>query len=470
MAGQLAGLLPSSAAVGAYDVRVTYNGQTSAPKRVNVVDRNFGYATQAQNGAGPAQATYGGLDLNRFTTGAIGQYSTRPAKAGDAMILWGTGLGADASSDVTGGSSGDQTAAGQVKVVVGGIEVTPLYAGRSSGSPGLDQINFSVPLSVTTGCFVSVQVRAGGRLSNAGSIAVAEPGKSSCTSPTLTEAQLKILDQGGTLVVGSVDLSKTTLKLSIPGLGSIDKKSEIASGAFYRYGAAAVGAASFSSTQTGACTVIQTSTASGGGGGDLTVLDAGSQLTLNGPNAANKAVPRDSSKFYNATLYDSGTLGVGGSGSPTLIQGNYSISGTGGADIGAFTARMDFPGNFVWTNIDAIADPIPRNTGLPIQWTGGGTGLVTITGAGVNVAASTSTVFICIAQASAGSFTVPVSVLQQMPVISNDGTSSGTLGVMATPDTSKGQGFFSAPLTGGGTTDQAFFTYTVGTTKGTGWN
>lgn len=122
-AGQLAALLPSSIAVGAYDIRVSYNGQASAPQRVNVVDRNFGYATQAQSGNGPAQATYGGLDLNRFTTSTLAQWSTRPAKAGDAMILWGTGVGADANSDLTGGSAGDQTAAGQMKVLVGGCRM-----------------------------------------------------------------------------------------------------------------------------------------------------------------------------------------------------------------------------------------------------------------------------------------------------------------------------------------------------------
>jgi uncharacterized protein (TIGR03437 family) len=93
LAGQVAGLLPSTPAAGDYDVRVVYNGQTSAPRRVKVVERNFGFATQSQNGSGPAQATYGGLDLNRFTTGTIGQWSVRPAKAGDRVDLWGTGLG-----------------------------------------------------------------------------------------------------------------------------------------------------------------------------------------------------------------------------------------------------------------------------------------------------------------------------------------------------------------------------------------
>jgi uncharacterized protein (TIGR03437 family) len=475
LAGQLAALLPSSTAAGAYDLRVTYNSQASAPKRVNVVATNFGYATQSQNGAGPAQATYGGLDLNRFTTGTLAQYSTRPARPGDAMILWGTGLGADGSSDLTGGSAGDQTAAGKVKVVVGGIEVTPLYAGRSGGSPGLDQINFSVPANVTTGCFVSLQVRAGGRLSNAGTIAVAPPGQSFCTSGTLTEAQLRKLDQGGTLVTGSLELSKHTLDMLIPGLGQLQKKSEFVQGAFSRAGAAGVATVALSTTQIGVCTVYQVSGGASATGGVGGLLDAGPQLSLSGPNAG-AAIPRDESMVYSATLYDSGLLGQGGSGNPTLTQGSYSITSNGSADIAAFTAKMDFPSDLVWTNENATADPISRSTPLSIQWTGGGTGLVEITGAGAtaSVLTATATVFTCTAQASAGALTVPVSVLQQMPVITNQGADGdgtvGTLAVMATTDTAKGQGLFSAPLKAGGTTDQTFLTYSIGTTKMTGFN
>ena len=92
----------------------------------------------------------------------LGQWSLRPAKPGDVMILWGTGLGVDAASDANGGSPGDQTEAAQVRVIVGGNPVTPLYAGRSNGWPGLDQINFTIPSDVTPSCFVSLQVKAGG--------------------------------------------------------------------------------------------------------------------------------------------------------------------------------------------------------------------------------------------------------------------------------------------------------------------
>jgi hypothetical protein len=65
-------------------------------------------------------------------------------------------------------------------------------------------------------------------------------------------------------------------------------------------------------------------------------------------------------------------------------------------------------------------------------------------------------------------------VLQQLPVITNQGADGdgtvGTLAVMAITDTGKGQGLFAAPLKAGGTTDLTFLTYSIGTTKMTGFN
>ena len=492
LAGQLAGLLPSSAAAGAYDVRVIYNSQTSAPRRVNVVERNFGFATVTQDGAGPAQATNAslnnGVSLVRFTTGAISfsglSWQHRPAYPTETLILWGTGVGADAQSDVSGGTSGDQTAAGNIRVIVGNTEITPAYAGRSSGSPGLDQINFTLPANVTLGCTESLRVRASGRLSNLGSLAIANSGQAQCTHPTLSPAQLTRLDGGGKLTAGSLSISKLTTKLSIPGVGSFDSTSETASGAFNRYGISEIADARFSVNQVGACVVVrlrgdQTSIQTGTAGPAPEALNAGSPLTLNGPNAANKPMPL-SGGFYSATLYASGIGGFGGgSGSPTLTQGTYTIAGPGGADVGAFSASVNFPGGFTWTNESAVPAVIPRSQSLPITWSGGGDGLVTVTGfAGTQVGGSQTnpifdvTLFSCIAQASAGNLTVPSSVLQQLPVVSGDLTSGaiGFMSVMATSDPSKGQGTFSAPLTAGGNVDFATFSYQTGSSKLVGYN
>jgi uncharacterized protein (TIGR03437 family) len=482
-AGQLAGLLPSSTATGTYNVTVTYNGQTSAPQQVNVVARNFGYATQAQNGQGPAQATYGGYNLNRFTTGTLGQYATHPAHVGDTVILWGTGLGADIASDISGGSSGDMTAAGQVQVVVGGVSVTPAYAGRSSGSPGLDQINFVVPAGAQSSCFVSLQVKAGGKTSNMGSIAVADAGQSACSTPTLTQSQLSKLDQGGSVVLGSLNLSKTASTLTVPGFGTVNENTESASGSFSKYTIGTIAtAAGFSFSQIGSCLVLTETTSSSTGQAALPApLDAGPQLTLNGPNASNTAIPELQGAIgdYSKTLYSSGVMGFGGTGSPTLQSGTYTISGPGGADVGPFTASVNFPGAFTWTNQSSITSPISRSAGLPITWSGVSTGLVSISGISESSAGGTTqnpiysvTIFVCTSPASANSFTVPSNVLLQLPVATGDITSGsyGYLSVYATPDATNGQGVFSAPLTAGGAIDQGYFSYSVGSSMTTGWN
>ena len=58
-------------------------------------------------------------------------------------------------------------------------------------------------------------------------------------------------------------------------------------------------------------------------------VDAGAQVTLNGPNASNISIPQLSDNIYGTILYDTGLLGSGAVGSPTLTQGTYTLTGTG---------------------------------------------------------------------------------------------------------------------------------------------
>ena len=478
LATQVAGMLPSSTPAGLYNVKVTYNNQTSAAATVNVVEHNFGFATQTSNGQGPAQATYGGYDLNRFTTGSIAPWSLRPAAPGDSMVLWGTGLGADLASDSNGGTSGDQTAIAQVKVIVGGIQVTPVYAGRSSGSPGLDQINFTVPASVTPSCFVSLQLSAGGKPSNQGSIAVAAPGQTACSSPALAQAQLKTLDLGGKLTAGGLQLGKIATTFT----ASVSEHTDTAAGWFGKYAIDEVANSNLALVQSGSCFLIQRSGTIdqlGFGLPPSQTLDAGAQLTLNGPNASQMPVPRQPDKSYFATLYSTGVLGVGATGSPTLSAGTYTLSGAGGTDVGAFSASATLPGDFSWTNQNLISSPIVRSSPLTVTWSGGSGGLVTILGgaltrnSGSGLTANYSAQgFICTAQASAGSFTIPPGMLQQLPAVGGDATGStfGLLSLFAVPDIGKGQGSFTAPLTAGGAIDVGVFGYEVMFIKITGYN
>ena len=460
LASQVAAMLPSSTAPGYYDVQVTYNGQISGPQLVQVVPRNFGFATQRTNGQGPAQATYGGYNLNRFTTGTYsGPWTMRPANPGDVMVLWGTGLGADSASDLNGGTSGDQTVAAQVSVIVSGISVTPAYSGRSPGAPGLDQINFTVPSNVSPSCFVSLQVSVGGSLSNLGSIAVAPAGQSACTSSGLAEALLHTLDLGGTVTAGGLQLGKSS-SIYTPKVG---ESTDTAAGWFGVYHIDEVANSNLAVVQPGACYLVQrkgTADQLGFGQPPAQTLNAGTQLTLNGPNASNTAIPLQSDGAYLDTLYSTGLQGVGATGSPTLAAGTYTVTGTGGADVGAFSAQVTLPGDFSWTNETTVPNPVVRSSGLTVTWTGNEGGLVVVLGSaltktsGSGIGATYSALAVlCTEQASAGSYTIPANILQQLPAVSGSATASsfGYLSVFAIPNLSAGQGGFTAPLTAGGT-------------------
>ncbi|MBL8295815.1 MAG: hypothetical protein JNN08_28490, partial [Bryobacterales bacterium] len=215
LAGQVAGLLPSSIVPGTYAVRVTYNGQTSAPQNVTVVARSFGIATANSSGSGTAQATIGnvngGISLVRFTSGAVVfsgfNWTLTPSHPGDTLVLWGTGGGSDPAND-TGGTSGDQSVAGNFVVIVAGRRITPTYAGASSGYPGLWQINFVLPPDIEPDCFATIQVSAGGETGNVATIPIAAAGETACSDPTVPQNLLAKMDAGGEMTLGALALAR----------------------------------------------------------------------------------------------------------------------------------------------------------------------------------------------------------------------------------------------------------------------
>src|SRR4030095_14971578 len=127
---------------------------------------------------------------------------------------WGTGGGADAEND-SGGSSGDQTAAGNFIVTAGTQQITPLYAGTSSGYPGLFQINFKLPTDIATDCFTTVTVTAGGEVSNTVVIPIAAVGQTSCSDPTMPASVLGRLDYGANINLGAFVVAKITSQSNI---------------------------------------------------------------------------------------------------------------------------------------------------------------------------------------------------------------------------------------------------------------
>lgn len=479
VAGQVAGLLPSSITPGTYSVRVTYNTLASAPQSVTVVSRSFGIATANSAGSGTAQATIGningGVSLVRFTSGSVAfgghNWTLSPAHPGDTLVLWGTGGGADAAND-SGGTSGDQTHAGGFVVTVGGRQITPLYAGASSGYPGLWQINFTLPGDIAPDCFATVQVTSGGEVSNPATVPIAAGGQSACSDPQLSSAALAVLDAGGTITGGGFGISRVTLTnsyIASPGAAptTTNATQESVGGGVARFTAAEY-AAIFAGTQYGACKVTDrtaSSTARNPASPDG-YLDVGATIPASGPglpaSPALTVMSANPGPIYGLLLAN-GTIAGGG---------KYALSGKGGKDLGPFNVAVTFPAGFTVTNWDSITG-IDRGQALAVNWTGGGGSdqvyLIASSSAVVGKDASNTlilhnVVITCQVPASAGTMSVPAAALAYLVPGTLDAASVAKGTTILAVELVANQPF-TAPLVSGGSIDWGGFTATISVAK-----
>ncbi len=464
LAGQVAGILPSSIAPGTYAVEVTYNSLVSAPQNVTVVPRSFGIATANSSGTGTAQATDGnvnaGISLTRFTPGTLSgayNWTLGPAHPGDTLVFWGTGGGADPLND-TGGTSGDQTAAGNFTVNVAGTQITPLYAGASSGYPGLWQINFTLPASIAPDCFAFAQVSAGGVLSNAVTIPIAAAGQSACSAPGFSQSTLAKLDAGGDIVFAGFSFGTLT------DSGTVY---ELIGGQFARY-TAAEWTLPFSGPKFGACIVLDETYPAGGKEPSApdSFLDAGANLPVSGPNLpATAALGKIA--LSNGPIY-SLTPAAG-----ALVAGTYTLTGSGGADVGPFSVSSTLPTSFSATNFTSIT-AIDRTQPLTLTWSGTGFDevLIVVQSDALSTTTTHTVAVSCAAPASAGTFSVPAAALTYLPaVVSGFATGSGQLTVEAVQSNGGiitaelGGQTLTPPLVAGGQVDFGGFAPFIGLAK-----
>jgi uncharacterized protein (TIGR03437 family) len=419
--GQVAAILPSSTPVGSATLTLTNNGQTSSPVDIQIVPSSFGALTQNQAGSGPA-IIQDYVSATELPTNTI----INPAYPGQTVILWGTGLGPVSGDEAGGPLPGNMQSALNVKVWVGNALANVTYAGRSGCCAGIDQVDFIVPQNVQ-GCYLAVSVQAGsaGVLSNFPSIAVAPSAGQSCSDADgIDPTDVTTLQSKGSVALAAVDLTHISLALS----ASSEAFSDSVSAVFGTYSPAQL-SASLGLTQSpsvGSCTVSQFL-----GLNPLPVdlikptpLDAGANLSING-SPGTKAVASTSTGVFAAT--------VGGvplaeilTASPTpayFSPGAYTLSGSGGSAIGSFSAPFTVPAALSFTS-PAINANIDRTQDLTITWTGAasdefvaisGTALVNPPNSLGPSATSPGNVFLCIAPAAAGTFTVPAFVLEALP-------------------------------------------------------
>jgi uncharacterized protein (TIGR03437 family) len=141
------------------DVIVTNNGVSSPPTQFTVAP--FSPGVFASNGLAIAVNSSDGTLA--WPAGAVPGLTTHPAKIGDVIIVYATGLGAVANPPADGQNSLDQLRNNLVppQVMIGGISAEVPFAGLSPQFVGVNQLNVKIP-NVTPGNSVPLQVQLGG--------------------------------------------------------------------------------------------------------------------------------------------------------------------------------------------------------------------------------------------------------------------------------------------------------------------
>jgi uncharacterized protein (TIGR03437 family) len=444
---QINAVLPSNTPTGPGTVTITYNGATSATFPVTVVTSSFGTFSLNEAGTGPGIIT----DVNY---NVLTPFHT--AKPGDYVILWGTGLGPapDVSTEATAPPTTVDfcpAVATCPTVWVAGQSANIYYAGRSSYTAE-DQIIFQVPPGVQ-GCYVQVALQTGSVIGNFTSMTV-DPNGATCQDADGVNYNdiASTVSSNGKANVGALSLLSNYLNLDLTaiGIGTVEWDNDTVSGEIATFTTGQLGTfQGFAlAPSVNNCTVspfLAYPPPTDPVLSQLAYLDAGAALSIQGPSGSPQPVTKNTNgKGYSGLVGGSSIknllLGQGidpfflnstgwGSSSWTygIVPGTFTVTGPGGANVGALSASITVPSSvqqFNWTNEASVTgSPIPRNTPLTITWSGGDPeGFVDITAvsstlqSGLTPSATTPGILVeCIAPASTGSFAIPTYVLESLP-------------------------------------------------------
>ena len=431
--GQLGGILPSTTPVGDGTITVTNNGQTSAPFPIKVVASAFGIYTADGSGSGLAAV---------FDSAYARLGNDNPTHVGEVIFFYGSGLGATPSLDETHQlTPTDLSGSLNISVLIGGKPAQIAWAGRSI-YPGVDQINVTVGPGTPLGCGISLVVTINGIASNNATIPVAAPGTSSCLPPSLlsnsglTQQEIDTILANGYFREGYVALTRSTSYFSYKdGQGNTVRqtlRADTFSAEFNKYSGpdlpGRVSSSGYSSPTVGDCIVTHPGKSSPS---TPDYLDAGPAIDVSGPAGtrmlSETALTGDPYN-YQAQVGD-GTPGN------YIDPGQYTASGTGGADVGAFSQSWTVQPELVWTNHQA-AEQVDRSQGFTVTWSGGNPNgeLIIILGSGFNPVPNDSSSlagqanFECYANVLDGQFTIPSAVLSQLPATQLDSSGTPLLG------------------------------------------
>jgi uncharacterized protein (TIGR03437 family) len=411
---QINAIMPSEAPLGWASVRVTVNGIASNPLPVRIVTDAFGIFTVSGAGIGPAVA-------QNYISPATQPVNspTLSAAPGQVLTLWGTGLGPVTGGDNVAPAAGNLPTT--VAVFVGGQPATAIsYHGRAPCCAGVDQIDFQVPANAPLGCWVPVYVQtSGSTVSNFATIAV-QKGGAPCSDPG-NPFSAPIVSGGR---AGAFVAVRATTREDLGTVAPVDVATDFQASSFYSQAPSPFPFNSgLSLPPFGTCTEYAVK-------GDLlngdllpllsptgTSLDAGDRVILTGPNGSAPAALTTPSWLPQFLLgYFGGAIGsTTWSGALALNPGTYTLSSSGGRDVGPFQATWHVPSPISWTGRNSLVN-VNRAQPLNISWSGGtSSDLVGIVGFGEDLPTNSSTMFVCLASPGATSFSIPPPVLANLP-------------------------------------------------------
>ena len=416
---QINAIVPSAVPAGPTDVTVTVNNVTSTSRRIQVAENAFGIFTVTSQVAGNAVAqnyeSPTSLPLNLYTN---------PARPGQTLILYGTGLGA-----YTAGPDNAAPQAGNIvnnaQVIVAGYKITPAYAGRAPGFPGVDQVNFTLPadMPIPDGCTLVVQVQIGSLVQNGQATIAKSSNAPVCDHPfALTPDQLSLLQFGTTLKAGVVRVLRSHgVQAYINGspLGGLSETIEVHIRKLTTSANLSSQTFPFALSQApGTCSTMKVPGSQLDFNGHIDTAgsqstDFGSTLTLTGPGTSVPVDPEGTTKLVDGPEIPGAVFT-----NSVLVDGNWTLSAPGGKDIGAFQASFTLQNQFKLQNVPQTAS---KGQPLTVSWSGGADNdPVRILVAGATLS-DTTTAVICTALAGAHSFTISGDFTSQLTTEASTG-------------------------------------------------
>jgi uncharacterized protein (TIGR03437 family) len=403
-AAQINAILPSAVPAGRAALRVTVNNAQTNVIPIDVAQANFGIFSVNSGGFGPAIVTNFIEQINQPLNSL-----QQAAQPGQVVTIWGSGLGPVPFPDNTAPTAGNVGTG--VVVYVGGVPAEILYAGRAPCCAALDQIVIRLPLNVPQGCWVPIQVVAGGLTSNTATLAIHST-PTGCVDPHSPFSS--VIKNGGRLARVLTVRASRYIDVATPELLDLTFDHGVAQLASYDANPFAWQLVdSMPPVNTCAAHTVRGPLAS-----PFALLPLLRSKPVEPPatiilrGALTQALRRITSlpnvwyEFLGANL-DNRQLFF-----PVSSTVSFSASGT--AEIPALILNLPTDNRGVWTNRDVTAN-VRRNAPFTLTWTPRPGGLVIATASNFAQSKNAGAFIACVADSSTGRITIPPHLLGTLP-------------------------------------------------------